>query len=82
LERWRDQPEFAPLNKLAGYRFDFPGLDPEAEMKDALQKLNRQYRQRSVPDTGNLKPSELSEEALAQLKQRFPGSPDPKHREN
>jgi DNA primase len=82
LERWRDQPEFAPLNKLAGYRFDFPGLDPEAEMKDALQKLNRQYRQRSIPDTGNLKPSELSEEALAQLKQRFPGSPDPKHREN
>jgi DNA primase len=82
LERWRDQPEFAPLNKLASYRFDFPGLDPEAELKDALQKLNRQYRQRSVPDTGNLKPSELSEEALAQLKQRFPGSPDTKPGEN
>jgi DNA primase len=77
LERWRDQPEFAPLNKLASYRFDFPGLDPKTEMKDALQKLNRQYRQRSIPDTGNLKPSELSEEALAQLKRRFPGSQNP-----
>ena len=78
LERWRDLPEFVHLNRLASYRFDFPGLDPTTELKHALQKLNRQYRQRSIPDTGNLKPSELSEEALAQLKQRFPGSPNPK----
>jgi DNA primase len=82
LERWRDQPEFEALNKLASYRFDFPGLDPATELQDALQKLNRQYRQRSLPDTGNLKPSELSEEALAQLKQRFPGSRDPKRGDN
>jgi DNA primase len=81
LERWRNRPEFVPLNKLASYRFDIPGLDPEAEFKAALQKLNQQYRQRSVPATGNLKPSELSEEALARLKQRFPGSPNPNRKD-
>jgi DNA primase len=82
VERWRDQAEFVHLCKLARYRFDYPGLDPAAELKDALKKLNRQYLQHSIPPTGNLKPSELSDEALAQLKQRFPGSSNPEPGEN
>jgi DNA primase len=77
LERWRGTPEFPHLNKLANYRFDIPGLDPEAELKDALRKLNQQYMKQSAPILGNLKPSELSAETLAQLKQRFPGSREP-----
>jgi DNA primase len=74
LECWRDQPEFVHLQKLASYRFDFPGLDPAAELKDALKKLNRQFRQQRIPLAGNLKPSQLSQEALTKLRQRFPGS--------
>jgi hypothetical protein len=70
------------LNKLASYRFDFPDLDPEAELKGALKKLNRQYMQRSIPLAGNLKPSELSEDTLAQLKRIFPGSRKPNGKEN
>lgn len=82
LERWRDLPDFVHLNKLASYRFDFPDLDPEAELKGALKKLNRQYMQRSIPLAGNLKPSELSEDTLAQLKRIFPGSRKPNGKEN
>jgi DNA primase len=77
LERWRETPEFAHLNKLARYRFNLPGLDQEAELRDALRKLNRQYRKQFRPTPGNLKPSELSDGLRAELKQRYPGKRSP-----
>ncbi|MEJ2465498.1 MAG: DNA primase [Candidatus Thiodiazotropha sp.] len=74
LERWRDSEHFAHLNKLAQYSFDLPEMDQETELRDALIKLNSQFRKESRPLPGNLKPSELSKTELEALKQRYPGS--------
>jgi DNA primase len=74
LERWRDSEHFAHLNKLAEHTFDLPEMDQETELRDALVKLNSQYRKESRPLPGNLKPSELSERELDELKRRYPGS--------
>lgn len=74
LERWRDSEHFAHLNKLAQYTFDLPEMDQETELRDALVKLNSQFRRESRPLPGNLKPSELSESELEALKRRYPGS--------
>jgi DNA primase len=75
LERWRDTEHFAHLNKLAQYTFDLPEMNQETELRDALVKLNTQYRKESRPQPGNLKPSELSESELDALKRRYPGTP-------
>jgi len=74
LERWRGREAFVHLNRLADYRFDIPGLDQAAELRDALQKLNLQYLKEQALRPRNLRPSELSDEALEQLKRRFPGT--------
>jgi DNA primase len=74
LERWRDTEHFNHLNALASYRFDLPDMDREAELRDALLKLNEQYRKSSRPKPGNLPPSELSDELLNELKRRYPGT--------
>ncbi|PVV13705.1 MAG: DNA primase [gamma proteobacterium symbiont of Ctena orbiculata] len=74
LERWRDTEHFNHLNKLANYRFDLPDMDQEAELRDALLKLNAQYRKNSRPQPGNLRPSELSDDQLNELKRRYPGT--------
>jgi DNA primase len=74
LERWRDTEHFNNLNKLANYRLDLPGMDLEVELGDALRKLNAQYQKTSRPQPGNLRPSELSEELLNELKRRYPGT--------
>ncbi len=74
LERWRDSEHFAHLNKLAQYTFDLPDMDQETELRDALVKLNEQFRKESRPLPGNLKPSELSDREREALKQRYPGS--------
>ena len=74
LERWRNSEHFAHLNKLAEFSFNLPEMDQEAELRDALIKLNSQFRKESRPQPGNLKPSELSEEVLDALKKRYPGS--------
>ncbi len=74
LERWRDSEHFSHLNKLAQYSFDLPEMDQETELRDALIKLNSQFRKESRPLPGNLKPSELSKTELEALKQRYPGS--------
>ena len=76
LERWRDTEHFSHLNKLtqANYRFDLPGMDQETEFRDALHRLNEQYRKQTRPQPGNLRPSELSEEQLNELKRRYPGT--------
>ena len=76
LERWRDSEHFAHLNKLAQYSFNLPEMDQETELRDALIKLNAQYRKESRPQPGNLKPSELSESELEALKRRYPGTQD------
>jgi DNA primase len=75
LERWRDTEHFAHLNKLAQYTFGLPEMNQETEFRDALVKLNTQYRKESRPQPGNLKPSELSESELDALKKRYPGTP-------
>jgi DNA primase len=75
LERWRDREHFNHLNKLANYRFDLPDMNLEAELRDALLKLNRQFHKSSRPQPGNLRPSELSDELLDELKRRYPGTP-------
>jgi DNA primase len=75
LERWRDTEHFNHINKLANYRFDLPDMDLEAELRDALHKLNRQFHKSSRPQPGNLRPSELSDEQLDELKRRYPGTP-------
>ncbi len=75
LERWRDTEHFNHLNKLAQYTFDLPEMNQETELRDALVKLNKQYRKESRPQPGNLKPSELSETELDALKRRYPGTP-------
>jgi DNA primase len=74
LERWRDSEHFAHLNRLAEHTFDLPEMDQETELRDALVKLNSQYRKESRSLPGNLKPSELSERELDELKRRYPGS--------
>jgi DNA primase len=74
LERWRGTEHFNHLNKLANYRFDLPDMDLEAELRDALLKLNRQFHKSSRPQPGNLRPSELSDELLNELKRRYPGT--------
>jgi DNA primase len=74
LERWRDTEHFNHLNKLANYRFDLPDMDLEAELRDALRKLNAQFQKTSRPQPGNLRPSELSDELLNELKRRYPGT--------
>jgi DNA primase len=74
LERWRNSEHFAHLNKLAEYSFNLPEMDQETELRDALIKLNSQYRKESRPQPGNLKPSELSDEVLEALKRCYPGS--------
>ncbi|MCU7935560.1 MAG: DNA primase [Candidatus Thiodiazotropha sp. (ex Dulcina madagascariensis)] len=74
LERWRESEHFSHLNKLANYRFDLPDMDQEAELRDALLKLNQQFHKQTRPQPGNLRPSELSEELLNELKRRYPGS--------
>ncbi|MCU7932055.1 MAG: DNA primase [Candidatus Thiodiazotropha sp. (ex Codakia rugifera)] len=74
LERWRDSEHFPHLNKLANYRFDLPDMDQEAELRDALLRLNQQFHKSIRPQTGNLRPSELSEDQLKALKQRYPGT--------
>ncbi|MEW8554597.1 MAG: DNA primase [Candidatus Thiodiazotropha sp.] len=74
LERWRDTEHFTHLNKLANYRFDLPDMDQEAELRDALLKLNAQFHKISRPQPGNLPPSELSDELLNELKRRYPGT--------
>ncbi len=74
LERWRDTEHFTHLNKLANYRLDLPDMDQEAELRDALLKLNRQYHKDSRPQPGNLRPSELSDDLLNELKRRYPGN--------
>ena len=73
IERWRDQEAFAALDKLATYRFDLPGMDKEAEFRDAISRLNQQYRKQSAKTPHKLNPSELSEEERRALRQRFPG---------
>jgi DNA primase len=74
LERWRDTEHFTHLSKLANYRLDLPGMDLEAELRDALLKLNKQFHKNSRPQPGNLRPSELSDELLDELKRRYPGN--------
>ena len=74
LERWRDSEHFAHLNKLAAHTFTLPEMDQETELRDALVKLNNQFRKESRPLPGNLKPSELSETELDALKKRYPGT--------
>jgi DNA primase len=74
LERWRDTEHFNHLSKLANYRFDLPDMDLEAELRDAFLKLNAQFHKSSRPKPGNLRPSELSEELLDELKRRYPGT--------
>ncbi|MES9826857.1 MAG: DNA primase [Candidatus Thiodiazotropha sp.] len=74
LERWRDTEHFNHLNKLANYRFDLPGMDQEAELRDALLKLNAQFHKNSRPQPGNLRPSELSDDLLNELKRCYPGT--------
>ncbi|MET0061119.1 MAG: DNA primase [Candidatus Thiodiazotropha endolucinida] len=74
LERWRDTEHFNHLNKLAKYGFDLPGMDQEAELRDALLKLNAQFHKNSRPQPGNLRPSELSDDLLNELKRRYPGT--------
>ncbi|MCM8857238.1 MAG: DNA primase [Candidatus Thiodiazotropha sp.] len=74
LERWRDSEHFSHLNKLANYRFDLPDMDQEAELRDALLRLNQQFHKSSWPQPGNLRPSELSEDQLNELKRRYPGT--------
>ncbi|MCG7977256.1 MAG: DNA primase [Candidatus Thiodiazotropha endolucinida] len=74
LERWRDTEHFNHLNKLANYGFDLPGMDQEAELRDALLKLNAQFHKNSRPQPGNLRPSELSDDLLNELKRRYPGT--------
>lgn len=74
LERWRDTEHFNHLNKLANYGFDLPGMDQEAELRDAFLKLNAQFHKNSRPQPGNLRPSELSDDLLNELKRRYPGT--------
>jgi DNA primase len=74
LERWRDSEHFTHLNKLAQYTFDLPDMNQETELRDALVKLNSQFRKESRSLPGNLKPSELSESEREALKRRYPGS--------
>jgi DNA primase len=74
LERWRDSEHFAHLNKLAQYTFDLPDMNQETELRDALVKLNDQFRKESNSLPGNLKPSELSNSEREALKKRYPGS--------
>ncbi|MEJ2609388.1 MAG: DNA primase [Candidatus Thiodiazotropha sp.] len=76
LERLRDTEHFSHLNKLtqANYQFDLPGMDLESEFRDALCKLNKQFHKQTRPQPGNLRPSELSEELLNELKRRYPGT--------
>ncbi|PUB91604.1 MAG: DNA primase, partial [gamma proteobacterium symbiont of Ctena orbiculata] len=71
---WRDTEHFNHLNKLANYGFDLPGMDQEAELRDALLKLNAQFHKSSRPQPGNLRPSELSDDLLNELKRRYPGT--------
>ena len=73
LERWRDSEHFSHLNKLAEQTFNLPEMDQETELRDALLKLNSQFRKENRPLPGNLKPSELSESELEALKKRYPG---------
>jgi DNA primase len=74
LERWRGSEHFTHLNKLAQYTFDLPEMNQATELRDALLKLNSQFRKESLPLPGNLKPSELSESEREALKRRYPGS--------
>jgi DNA primase len=74
LERWRGTAHFNHLDKLANYRFDLPDMDLEAEFRDALLKLNAQFHKNSRPQPENLRPSELSDELLNELKRRYPGT--------
>ncbi|MBV2089653.1 MAG: DNA primase [Candidatus Thiodiazotropha sp. (ex Ctena orbiculata)] len=75
IERWRDTDYFAHLNKLAqaNYQFDLPGMDQATEFRDALRRLNAQFHKQRRPQLGNIPPSELSEQQLEEIKQRYPG---------
>ncbi|MEJ2621546.1 MAG: DNA primase [Candidatus Thiodiazotropha sp.] len=75
IERWRNTDYFAHLNKLtqANYQFDLPGMDLAAEFRDALHKLNKQFYKQKRPQLGNIPLSELSEQQLEEIKQRYPG---------
>ncbi|MCG8016297.1 MAG: DNA primase [Candidatus Thiodiazotropha sp. 'RUGA'] len=75
IERWRDTDSFAHLNKLAqaNYQFDLPGMDQATEFRDALRRLNAQFHKQKRPQLGNIPPSELSEQQLEEIKQRYPG---------
>jgi DNA primase len=75
LERCRPTEFFAHLNKLAqaNYRFDLPGMDQTTEFRDALHRLNEQFRKQTRPRVGNIPLSELSEEQIREIKQRYPG---------
>ncbi|MEW8439753.1 MAG: DNA primase [Candidatus Thiodiazotropha taylori] len=75
IERWRDTDYFAHLNKLAqaNYQFDLPGMDQATEFRDALRRLNAQFHKQKRPQLGNIPPSELSEQQLEEIKQRYPG---------
>lgn len=72
LERWRDRDEYRHLAKIAARRFDFPGMDHEAEFRDLLNRLVDQYRKANTLAPRNAPLSEMSEE-LSELRQRFPG---------
>ncbi|MBL3528807.1 MAG: DNA primase [gamma proteobacterium endosymbiont of Lamellibrachia anaximandri] len=72
LERWRDRDEYPHLAKIAARRFDFPGMDHEAEFRDVLNRLVDQYRKANTLAPRNAPLSEMSEE-LSELRQRFPG---------
>jgi DNA primase len=75
IERWRNTKYFAHLNKLtqANYQFDLPGMDLTTEFRDALHRLNEQFYKQNRPQLGNIRPSELSEKQLEEIKQRYPG---------
>lgn len=75
LERYRGTEYFAHLHKLtqANYIFDLPGMDQAAEFRDTLHRLNEHFHKQARPNVGNIRPSELSDEQLDEIKRRFPG---------
>ncbi|MET0066077.1 MAG: DNA primase [Candidatus Thiodiazotropha sp.] len=75
MERLRDTDYYVHLDKLtqANYQFDLPGMDHASEFRDALLRLNEQFHKQTRPHTGNLRPSELSDELRNEIKRRYPG---------
>ncbi len=75
MERLRDTDYYIHLDRLtqANYQFDLPGMDHKSEFRDALLRLNEQFHKQTRPHTGNLRPSELSEELRNEIKRRYPG---------